>query len=76
VTTRRGASHPKCSANRGAPIGELIVVGTDTIASRELALRMPWFVYGAASILLLACAGPRLTTAAFATARSAASTTG
>jgi len=51
-------------------------VGTDTIASRELALRMPWFVYGAASILLLACAGPRLTTAAFATARSAASTTG
>ncbi len=53
----------------GAALGGLIVVATDAVASRELALRMPWLVYGAASIMLLAYAGPRLTTAAFAAAR-------
>jgi hypothetical protein len=56
----------------GAALGGLIVVVTDAVASRELALRMPWFVFGASSILLLAYAGPRLTTAAFAAARVSA----
>jgi MFS family permease len=56
----------------GAALGGLIVAGTDAVASRELALRMPWFVAGALSILLLAYAGPRLTTARFAAARAAA----
>ena len=58
----------------GAALGGLIVVGTDAVASRELALRMPWLGFGVSSILLLAYTGPRLTTAAFATARSAATT--
>ncbi len=58
----------------GAALGGLIVVGTDAVASRELALRMPWFVYGVSSMLLLVYAGPRLTTAAFAAARRAATT--
>ncbi len=56
----------------GAALGGLIVVGTDAVASRELALRMPWLVFGAASFLLLIYAAPRLTTAAFAAARAAA----
>ena len=56
----------------GAALGGLIVVGTDAVASRELALRMPWLVFGSASFLLLAYAAPRLTTAAFAAARAAA----
>ncbi len=46
------------------------VVGTDAVASRELALRMPWLVFGSASVLLLLYAAPRLTTAAFAAARA------
>ena len=53
----------------GAALGGLIVVVTDAVASRELALRMPWLVFGVSSILLLGYAGPRLTTAAFAAAR-------
>lgn len=48
------------------------VLGTTAVASRELALLMPWLVSGGASILLLAYAGPRLATAAFVVARSAA----
>ena len=56
----------------GAALGGLIVVGTDAVASRELALRMPWLVFGSGSFLLLAYAAPRLTTAAFAAARAAA----
>ena len=56
----------------GAALGGLIVVGTDAVASRELALRMPWLVFGSASFLLLIYAAPRLTTAAFAAARAAA----
>jgi hypothetical protein len=54
----------------GAALGGSIVVITDAVASRELALRMPWFVAGSLSILLLAYAGPRLTTAKFAAARA------
>ncbi len=54
----------------GAALGGLIVVGTDAVASRELALRMPWLVFGSASFLLLLYAAPRLTTAAFAAARA------
>jgi MFS family permease len=56
----------------GAALGGLIVVGVDAVASRELALRMPWFVAGGLSILLMLYAGPRLTSARFAAARAAA----
>jgi MFS family permease len=53
----------------GAALGGVIVVVTDAMASRELALRMPWLIYGIASVALLGYAGPRLTSAAFRTAR-------
>lgn len=58
----------------GAALGGLIVVLTEPVASRELALRMPWLLSGALSIALFAYAGPRLTTAKFAAARAAAAT--
>jgi MFS family permease len=60
----------------GAAIGGAIVVVTETVASRELALRMPWIVSGFASLALLAYAGPRLTSVAFARAREQAATRG
>jgi hypothetical protein len=57
----------------GAALGGLVVVGVEALGgSRDLALRTPWFVAGTLSILLLAYAGPRLTTARFAEARAAA----
>jgi hypothetical protein len=60
----------------GAALGGAIVVLTESVASRELALRMPWIVSGFASLALLAYAGPRLTSAAFARAREQAATRG
>lgn len=56
----------------GAAIGGAIVVVTESVASRELALRMPWIVCGLSSLALLVYAGPRLTSAAFAQARDRA----
>lgn len=56
----------------GAALGGLIVVGVDQVASREIALRMPWLVAGVLSLLLFVVAGPRLTSARFAAARAAA----
>jgi MFS family permease len=58
----------------GAAIGGAIVVVTESVATRELALRMPWIVSGFASLALLAYAGPRLTSAAFHHAREQAPT--
>lgn len=54
----------------GALIGGLVVAGTDTFASRDLALRMPWFVVAAGQLLMLVYAAPRLTTAAMDRARA------
>jgi MFS family permease len=59
----------------GAALGGVIVVAVDAVASRELALRTPWLAAGVMSLLLLAAAGPRLTTEKFAAARAAAVTT-
>lgn len=59
----------------GAALGGLIVVLTDLVGTRELALRMPWLVSGVLSIALLAYAAPRLTTERFAAARAAAAAT-
>ena len=58
------------------PIGTLaggaIVALTDAVASRELALRMPWFVCGAGHFVLLLFAFGRLTTTKLDGARAAA----
>ena len=55
----------------GSIIGGLLVVGTESFGSRELALRMPWFVSAAAYILLLMYAAPKLTTEKIESARAA-----
>ena len=58
------------------PIGSLlagIVVGvTETYASREMALRMPFFVAAAVMVAIFFAALPRLNTTALETARAAA----
>ncbi|MEM9514292.1 MAG: MFS transporter [Actinomycetota bacterium] len=56
----------------GALLGGLVVVIAETFTDREMALRMPWFVAGALSVVLFAWAGPRLTTAKIESARAAA----
>jgi MFS family permease len=55
----------------GTALGGLIVWMTDHLASRELALRMPWLVAGALHFVVFAYAAPRLTTAKIEAARSA-----
>ena len=54
----------------GSLIGGLIIVVTDTFASRELALRMPWLIAGVAYFVLFAFAAPKLTTAKIEAARA------
>ncbi len=54
----------------GSVVGGLLVVGTEAVGSRELALRMPWFVAAAAYVLLLAYAAPKLTTEKIEAARA------
>ena len=54
----------------GSLIGGLIIVATESFASRELALRMPWFIAGGAYFVLFAFAAPRLTTAKIEAARA------
>lgn len=54
----------------GAALGGLTVVLTDVWASRELALRMPFFVAGALNILLWFFAAPKLTTDKIEAARA------
>lgn len=56
----------------GAALGGLTVVLTDVWASRELALRMPFFVAGALNILLWFFAAPKLTSAKIEAARAEA----
>ncbi len=54
----------------GSLIGGLIVVVTDAFGSRELALRMPWLIAGAAYFVLFVFAAPKLTTAKIEAARA------
>ena len=55
----------------GLALGGLLVALTEAAGgSRELALRMPWFVSALGTLLLFAYAGPRLTTEAIETARA------
>ena len=56
----------------GALLGGLIIVVTESVADRELALRMPWLLAGAAHFVLFVFAAPRLTTARMDAARAAA----
>jgi len=56
----------------GLALGGLLVSATESISgSRELALRMPWFVTAAGMFVLFLYAAPRLTTAAIESARAA-----
>ncbi len=54
----------------GSVIGGLLVVGTESVGSRELALRMPWFIAAASYALLFVYAAPRLTTEKMEAARA------
>ena len=56
----------------GAALGGIIVVVAEWFTTRELALRMPWFVAGGMSMVLFVFAAPKLTTAKFDAARAAA----
>ncbi len=56
----------------GALLGGLIVAVTDRYGSRELALRLPWFVGAGGNLIIFVFAAPRLTTAKIETARAAA----
>ena len=55
----------------GAIVGGVIVVVTERVADRELALRVPWIISGATMIGLLVYATPRLTTRRLDAARAA-----
>jgi MFS family permease len=54
----------------GAVLGGLVVAGTDVFTSRDLALRMPWFIAGALHFVLFLYAAPKLTTAKIEAARA------
>lgn len=54
----------------GSLIGGALVVGVDAVASRELALRFPWFAAAALHLVLFAYAAPKLTTARIEGARA------
>jgi MFS family permease len=54
----------------GLLIGGLLVTGSEATMSRELALRMPWFVVAASWIALFIYAAPKLTTEKLETARA------
>jgi MFS family permease len=56
----------------GAVLGGVLVAVTDSVASRDLALRMPWFIAGVMHIVLFVFAAPKLTTARIAAARARA----
>ncbi len=57
----------------GAALGGLTVFVTDIYGSRDLALRMPFFIAGALNVALFFFAAPRLTSAKIDGARAAAS---
>ncbi len=55
----------------GSAIGGLLVAASESVVSRSVALRVPWIVTAIAYILLLAYAGPRLTSEKLGAARQA-----
>ncbi len=55
----------------GAALGGLIVYVTDLFGSRDLALRMPFFISGALNVALFMFAAPRLTSTKIDAARAA-----
>ena len=59
----------------GALIGGFVVSVTDSFATRETALRMPWLVAAAGQVVVLVYAVPKLTTARMDAARAAAAAT-
>ncbi len=56
----------------GSLLGGIIVVVTDLFGTRELALRMPWWIAGVLYFVLFVFARPKLTTAKIEAARAAA----
>jgi len=56
----------------GAVVGGLIVTVTESVATRDLALRMPWLVAAGLQVVLFLFARPRLTTEKIETARASA----
>ena len=56
----------------GSLLGGIIVVVTDLFGTRELALRMPWWIAGILYFVLFVFARPKLTTAKIEAARAAA----
>ena len=56
----------------GSILGGLIVVVSETFASREMALRLPWLIGAGLQIMLLVFAAPKLTTERIESARAAA----
>ena len=56
----------------GTALGGLIVWFTEIFGTREMALRMPWFVAGVLHLVLFVFAAPKLTTAKIEAARAAA----
>lgn len=56
----------------GSLIGGAIVLIADANGSRELALRLPWFIVGGLHLALFVFAAPKLTTAKINAARAAA----
>ncbi len=54
----------------GLLIGGLLVTGSEATMSRELSLRMPWFVVAASWVALFAYAAPKLTTEKLESARA------
>ncbi len=58
----------------GALLGGVSMSIIEAVETRSLALRFPWFLAGVGQLLLLAYAGPRLTTARIEAAREAAAT--
>ena len=56
----------------GTALGGLVVILSERVVDREMALRMPWFVSSAIGLLLMFYAVPRLTTEKMEAARAAA----
>ncbi len=54
----------------GSAIGGLTIVVAENFVSREMALRMPWFLTAATYLVLFLYAAPRLTTAKLEAARA------
>lgn len=58
----------------GALLGGVVIVIGEAASTRDVALRLPWLIGGAAQIVLLFFAAPRLTSARIDGAREAATT--